>query len=508
MRITRVGVWIAVFFLCLLAPHQEARVEPGHKSISSDVRGHGNGHSVTTPPGQPTIDVDVSPLEGDVPLTITIVGEFRDLVSCEIFFGDGAVSTWTADGYRNTPSLSIDESYEYSAPGTYELWMFATGLEVTASQNMIVTVHPPDPVLGDVPNTQTLAYDEDWFVISVANQDGGMLEWSISSDVPWLDVLHEAGVGDKNVLVTVDRTGLAAGTYTGHLNITSNGGNATMTVIMEVITTPVLQVSPGSLTFYSPAQIPELEITNGGPVTLDWSATPDRPWIHVAPASGSGEASVTVTLDADLMGSDTDGVISIESNGGTATIPVTVIPSTSAGYLGVFADAGGTLCVVPDDPEGVVAVHIIHKATPGAGAMQAALRSSHPSGFVYLGETSQFATTIGSMWIHDDDAGGAVAYGGCYTAPILVKTVNLMTLGTNPPCTSLCVVPDPVSLSGNIEVADCDNVKREGTGWCLSVGLDGACGCAPPTPVAPTTWGTIKAHYVDWDTPAFRSRQR
>lgn len=48
--------------------------------------------------------------------------------------------------------------------------------------------------------------------------------------------------------------------------------------------------------------------------------------------------------------------------------------------------------------------------------------------------------------------------------PVLLKTVNLLTLGTNPTCTTLTVVVDPASLTGTIEIVDCANNKHVGYG--------------------------------------------
>lgn len=153
--------------------------------------------------------------------------------------------------------------------------------------------------------------------------------------------------------------------------------------------------------------------------------------------------------------------------------------SGQPGYLRVFADVGGTTCTAPDTPAAYLSVYVIHTLTSGANSVQFAVESSNPAGFIYASESSPYPTTFGSAWIHDDNAGGSVAFGGCVGSPNLVKTVNLLTLGSNPSCTTLCAVPDPASSTGTIEVIDCADILRAGYGRCMWINPDAACSGCP-----------------------------
>ncbi len=81
--------------------------------------------------------------------------------------------------------------------------------------------------------------------ISIANLGNLPLKWQASSNTAsatWLSLATsngtvQTGAAPQTVQVKVNTTGLAAGSYTGTINITSNGGNATVTV--KFVVTPV-----------------------------------------------------------------------------------------------------------------------------------------------------------------------------------------------------------------------------------------------------------------------------
>lgn len=155
-----------------------------------------------------------------------------------------------------------------------------------------------------------------------------------------------------------------------------------------------------------------------------------------------------------------------------------------AGSVGVFADVAATDCNFVD-AGGLVTVQIVHVYTPGATASQFKLEA--PAGWTHLGDTWNFATVIGSSVV-----GVSVAYGACFVGPIALGAINFFG-GNLAPCTLFSIVPDPASLSGEIEAVDCESFKVFPTGGSGIVNPDGTCSCT--TPVQETTWGGVKALY-------------
>ncbi len=94
-----------------------------------------------------------------------------------------------------------------------------------------------DPVLAV--NPTYLLFPGNWTRIedhfSIENTGSGWsLEWSITSDQPWLSTDPMSGLGPHEVSVYVDRQGLPAATHYGHLYVASTGGDATVSVEMVV----------------------------------------------------------------------------------------------------------------------------------------------------------------------------------------------------------------------------------------------------------------------------------
>ena len=86
----------------------------------------------------------------------------------------------------------------------------------------------------------------------------------------------------------------------------------------EPIVQDTLTVSPTSLEFEAEDKSVKLvNITTNG----DWKATPSNSWIHMEKTSGTGKASLTVTVDANL-GEDRSGSISV-TGAQSASVTVT-----------------------------------------------------------------------------------------------------------------------------------------------------------------------------------------
>jgi hypothetical protein len=67
--------------------------------------------------------------------------------------------------------------------------------------------------------------------VLISNKGGGSLAWSIAQTIPWLSGSPSSGTGNGTVIVSIDSTGLAAGTYTGSLTVSDlNAANSPQSV--------------------------------------------------------------------------------------------------------------------------------------------------------------------------------------------------------------------------------------------------------------------------------------
>jgi hypothetical protein len=198
---------------------------------------------------------------------------------------------------------------------------------------------PPTTNFGTVAKDQTRTRD-----FFITNCGSGTLTWSITCDQPsWLNV--NPAIGSTTTLdvvtVTIDTHDLSPGTHTGYITLTSNGGEKTGTITVNVpppAQEPKLCTSPDPPTTNF-GTVPEDQtrtrdffITNCGSDTLTWTITCDQPsWLNVNPAIGSTTTLdvVTVTIDThDLSPGTHTGYITLTSNGGEKTGTITVeVPS-------------------------------------------------------------------------------------------------------------------------------------------------------------------------------------
>ena len=154
-----------------------------------------------------------------------------------------------------------------------------------------------------------------------------------------------------------------------------------------------------------------------------------------------------------------------------------------AGSIGIYSDAGASSCNFV--AMGFIQIHSFHMNAPGATGCQWKL--DHPPTWSLFGDVWQFATIIGNS-----NAGVSIGYGACLASPIYLGVSSYGAAG-DPACTFISVVPDPSSLSGEIEGVDCAANKTFPTGGGGYVNGDGTCNC--DIPVEETTWGGVKALY-------------
>lgn len=109
------------------------------------------------------------------------------------------------------------------------------------NQNVSITMIVPEgpaPVLEVSTTSLDFGSEEDQLSFNIINSGEATLNWDISDNQDWLFCYPTSGStnpsGTTTINVSVDRTGLSFGSYNGAINITSNGGNETISVLMSV----------------------------------------------------------------------------------------------------------------------------------------------------------------------------------------------------------------------------------------------------------------------------------
>jgi hypothetical protein len=211
-----------------------------------------------------------------------------------------------------------------------------TGSPVGVTVSLIIAAVPPeiglDPTTFNFTATAGGANPAGQ-PLNITNTGGGALVWNSISDQPWLTLVPSSGTAPASPLVTVDITGLAAGNYEGFVTVTGVGATNTPQVAEVFLTVnepaPHIAVNPDSLFFSlqigGPTPPPrQVDITNTGGGTLDWTASDDQPWLSVDPTAGTAPSVLSVSVDlAGLAPGTYTGQITV-SSGSADNSPVTI----------------------------------------------------------------------------------------------------------------------------------------------------------------------------------------
>jgi len=168
------------------------------------------------------------------------------------------------------------------------------------------------------------------------------VNWAATTSAPWLLAVPSRGITVGEILVTVNPTGLPAGTYTGTVNVATQLSVATVLVTYTITAKPSLVITPPSLVFQSTGvQAPAsqtLHATSSArpiPYTVSTQVSSVARWLKVSPDSGQTVGIVTVTADPTGL---PQGVYSgsvlfrpTESGLNSVAVPVTLVVGCAQG---------------------------------------------------------------------------------------------------------------------------------------------------------------------------------
>jgi glucose/arabinose dehydrogenase len=245
--------------------------------------------------------------------------------------------------------------------------------------------------------------------LSVTNAGGGTLSFAASDDASWLSVSPGTGAAPRDLTVSVDIAGLAAGTHTATVRVESAGiaGSPKLIPVTLTLTAPqppALSVSPAALTFTAteggaapPAQ--SLAVANTGGGTVNFTTSDDAAWLAASPGSGTAPASVSVSVNpAGLTRGTYSGSVRIDAPGATGaprTVPVSLTVNPPAtGLVGAwsFDETAGTTA---SDASGNGNTGAISGATRGTGRYGGALSFDGVNDWVTVNDTNALDLTTG-----------------------------------------------------------------------------------------------------------------
>ena len=248
-------------------------------------------------------------------------------------------------------TVTVSATLSSLATGTYTgaITLSATGAStVTIPVSFTVTAAPVPPAIGASPSSLSFTAQQGGSnpaaqTLTVSNTGGGTLSWTASDNVSWLTVSPASGTGNGTVTVSATLSPLTTGTYTGVITLSATGASTvTIPVTFTVTAAPTLSVTPSNLTYTAtqnaanPASQAVTVSTTGG--TLTWTASDNAAWLSVTPGTGSGNSTVTASVNtASLTPGNYTGTITIAASGVTSqtvSVALTVnAPATSSVLL-------------------------------------------------------------------------------------------------------------------------------------------------------------------------------
>lgn len=155
--------------------------------------------------------------------------------------------------------------------------------------------------------------------------------WNISASQSFVTLSLTSGVGNGQVFIGVDPTGLTPGNYDAIITVNDNFFTRTAVVTLTVTEgdneTDYLYITPRNFEFVS-----EMEVANTKelPINVDvsdaWTATPSAAWIVISSASGiEGIHDLTISVDSDELAVGTyQGTIEFVSGDITKKVYITL----------------------------------------------------------------------------------------------------------------------------------------------------------------------------------------
>lgn len=185
-------------------------------------------------------------------------------------------------------------------------------------------------------------------LFTVSNGGGGTLNWTISTDDPWISFSSVAGSAmsttPSEVMITVDPSGFANQQVNGSFLVITNAGTVEVPVSLTVgslTTDPALEVNPTGLSYGNVDVSRSFVVRNTGGGSFDYAIASDQPWVTaINPAAGTitnQQQTVTATIDRTGLapGTHTAELTVDAGPAGTATVTLTVLVGANPPVLTV-----------------------------------------------------------------------------------------------------------------------------------------------------------------------------
>ena len=257
--------------------------------------------------------------------------------------------TSAANNLVTPAQLTVTLTPQILATGTYLAQIILTpstagGISIVVPVLLVVTGATPV-----VPSVTSLTFSgaangspqSQTIEVTASSTTAFTTSTSVVGNVTWLTVSPGSGVanlGGTPVTVTADPTNLLAGTYHGTVSLTTAGGVVSQVAVAFTVTSGgggLLTITPSILafTYTQNGALPAaqtLQISGSQSFTDSASTTTGGPWLAVTPVSGTGNTTLSVSVNpVGVAAGQYSGIITVTPSGGSPqTVPVTLTVSS------------------------------------------------------------------------------------------------------------------------------------------------------------------------------------
>ncbi len=271
-----------------------------------------------------------------------------------------------------------------------------------------------------------------------------------SSAGNWLFVSPATGVTSAIVSVFVNPDGLASGTYTGAIVLTSpasSNGSQTVPVTLTVNGSQLVAASPASLSFsyQQGGSIPAsqlLSLTAAAATSVGASASSTGSWLAVTPSSATTPSTLTVSISpAGLAPATYGGSIVLSTSAGTQNVPVTLVVSASTSLAVNPASLAFSYTIG-------AAVPVSQTLTVSGGAAGLSFSATASSTGNWLALGAPTGTVPGSLSVSVNPSGlAAGSYTGMVTLTAAGQSPQNLIVGLTVSLAAFSVSPSSLTFS-------------------------------------------------------------
>jgi chitodextrinase len=201
----------------------------------------------------------------------------------------------------------VFDKWEGQITGIADFTSSVTNLTMPAADVTITATYKadPNPYLVVDPDNLSFSAEASTSEVSVFSN----VVWTVVASDSWITVTSDAT--SEKLTVSVDENSNTE-SRTGSVTLTGDGiSEKTVTIQQEGVEPARLEVSPASLQFSSNTSCKSIAIFSN----TDWTVSESSGWATVSQTSGSGDASISICVDANTSGATRDFTVTISGTG-------------------------------------------------------------------------------------------------------------------------------------------------------------------------------------------------